>query len=1294
MEPNSEESLPIPLKKELNQRPGLLSAFLGLFRGCSILDKVLLVIGILAAIGAGTIFPLVVLNWGQLANAFLAFARHEVAGKDLTRETNDKALRMVYYFIAKFAATYIYMVLLTITSSRIAQRIRLAQVSTLLQKPISYFDAVDPSTKANKGSIAASMDQINAIEQGCGEKLGLTLQFASTTVTAIIISFDRSWRLTLVTGVIIPLTGVVVGLAVFAEADLDSKIMKIYASANSLAAEVFSSIRDTVAYGTQSKIAGKYDTYLREAYALGIKKAPAIGAQYAFDSFFPFCGYALAFWYGFILYRKGEIPGPGEIITVFFCVLISGNSMTSLSLQLPIIGKAASAAVLLHVDEINSMPERVNAGDSNELVFKGDIELRNIKFCYPTRPSTVVLELPRLWIPRGKKTVIVGPSGSGKSTIVGIMQRWYPIDQGVVSIGGRSIEEFEVQYLRKKIGLVQQDVRLFNASIHTNVAHGLVGTPQENVSQSEQRRLVIEACKASHAHAFIMDLPHGYDTELGESAKTISGGQKQRLAIARAIISNPDILILDEATAALDSESKQSVRHALSDVCQHRTTISITHDFTDTLDADQIVVISNGRVVESGNPEQLINSDGWYSTLSRISQRTVENNSAIEYDTSLRETRSSIKSIRTTDLDYSSRNSSQKAPIGTNGDVLEMETIDTKSKATSHIRSQGNVEGNVTERFQEHFEPTSSSSSLTAYYALFKEQKAEWPWMLVAFFPCIVGGFVQAAKAILFGQLVGAFLRPIDNGQSRADFLSIWLFVLGVVTLIIYSLMGFNGTVLAQHLNKTYRAQYFRDLVRQDIAFFDDSTNTSASLVSRLSAHPTQLQGLLSTGLGLILIMIVNIASCSVLALVRGWRLGLVGVFVVLPPICIAGGIRLRLQSRFEKAIARIYAQSAQFSQEAVLAMRTVKALTIERTIYEGYQVQLDKALLRIWRHAAFSMIVGALAESLEICGMALAFWYGSHLLANGDYTLTQFFTIFAAVVFGGQATSSLLSFSSNFTQSWDAAAEIINMHEKAVPINNSKGSLAVPGDVAVEPAVRYENVYFSYPSRSDKPVLKGVTCNVQKGHRVAFVGTSGCGKTTILSLLQRFYDPDEGTIFVGGTPLRSLDVTKHRKNMALVPQDPTLYEGTIRENICLGLDGPVEEERLVKACKDAFIYDFIMSLPEGFETECGQQGTTFSGGQRQRIAIAKALIRAPALLLLDESTSALDFESEKIISEALDNGVEGTVLIVAHRRSTIEKCDVVYVLDRGVIVESGTPKELSAKRGMYHQVVMAGIDS
>ena len=321
---------------------------------------------------------------------------------------------------------------------------------------------------------------------------------------------------------------------------------------------------------------------------------------------------------------------------------------------------------------------------------------------------------------------------------------------------------------------------------------------------------------------------------------------------------------------------------------------------------------------------------------------------------------------------------------------------------------------------------------------------------------------------------------------------------------------------------------------------------------------------------------------------------------------------------------------------------------------------------------------------------MGLGFWYGSRLVASGEYTSTQFFVVFIAIIFGDQAAAQFFTYTTSITKAKGSTNYLLWLRTLSSKIcetadNHDRGPSG--NDVSIG----LRDLEFRYRQRKAAKVLRGITLDIRPGMVAAFVGPSGCGKSTIVSLLQRFYDPATGRILMNEDDISRLSPSLYRACMSLVQQEPPLYMGSVRQNIMLGLDYEPSEAKIDEACRQANVRDFVTSLPEGLNTPCGTKGTQFSGGQRQRIALARALIRRPRLLVLDEATSALDTQSEKLVQEALKGAQSSrTTIAVAHRLSTIRDADVIFVVEDGRIAESGTHEELLQQKGRYYAMCLA----
>ncbi|PZC95879.1 MdlB, ABC-type multidrug transport system, ATPase and permease component [Pyrenophora tritici-repentis] len=582
-------------------------------------------------------------------------------------------------------------------------------------------------------------------------------------------------------------------------------------------------------------------------------------------------------------------------------------------------------------------------------------------------------------------------------------------------------------------------------------------------------------------------------------------------------------------------------------------------------------------------------------------------------------------------------------------------------------------------------------SLMKCTFLVLKEQGEVWKSLLVCSVASLIGGATFPAQAVLFSRVVEAFQLPPARAVDRGDFFSLMFFIVAIGNLAVYCAVGWSSNIVAQHVARKFRREIFDLLLKQDMAFFDDQNNASGALASNISAYPDNLRELMGFNLSLILVNIVNVGASSILAIAVGWKLGLVIVFGALPFIIFAGYLRIRLEFKLEELTGKRFASSTALASEAVSAIRTVSSLALERHILATYENRL-RGVARDGIKALFwTMFWYGLSQSVSFLAMALGFWYGGRLVSTGEYTTRQFFTVFIGVIFSGEAAAAFFSYTTSMTKAATAANYVFWLRrlKPAVqedptkpPFDNEKGQ----GSVHME----IQDVVFAYESRPHAKVLQGINIDVRPGQFIALVGASGCGKSTMIQLLERFYNPVKGQIQCDGRSLVDLCPRKYRCDVSLVQQEPVLYQGSVRDNIAMGIETEVTDAQIEAAAKQSNISDFVASLPDGFATMCGNRGTQLSGGQRQRIAIARALIREPRLLLLDEATSALDTESERVVQAALEEAQSGrTTIAVAHRLSTIKDADLIVVFARGKIAESGTHQELLARKGVYYEMCL-----
>ncbi|CAG8028388.1 unnamed protein product [Penicillium olsonii] len=483
------------------------------------------------------------------------------------------------------------------------------------------------------------------------------------------------------------------------------------------------------------------------------------------------------------------------------------------------------------------------------------------------------------------------------------------------------------------------------------------------------------------------------------------------------------------------------------------------------------------------------------------------------------------------------------------------------------------------------------------------------------------------------------------------------------------------------------------------MAFFDMPRNSPSALSSNLSKSTNDLAGMGGPVLGGILTFLSTIVAGVVLSLIIGWKLALVCTATI-PVVVACGWLRLQVLSTLDSKVRQSGLEAASYAGELVRTVRTVASLGIEEQALVRYQGILESQGAKSLRSILVASALYAASASIVYMCAALAFWYGGTLIASHEYSTFQVYICFVALISGSQIAGSIFTFAPEASKAIHAAKELKHIMELKPTINKIQpapriettdwnemsGTNKIPKPVRIE----FQNVSFAYPSRPGLLALDSLTITVEPGQTLALVGRSGSGKSTTVSLLERFYEPDSGRILVDGCDIRSRDVDEHRRDLSLVSQENVILSGTIRENIAVGLAGQtISEETILEACRQANILEFVESLPDGLSTSVGTGGSMFSGGQKQRIALARAFLRHPKVLLLDEATSALDANSEALVQAVMDRiRKDRTTIMVAHRLSTVQGADLIGVLEQGRLVELGNHETLMKRKGVYWEMV------
>ncbi|KAL1405645.1 GTPase-activating protein [Vanrija albida] len=1251
-----------------------------LFRFATPFERMLNLLGLVIAAAAGATLPVMTIIFGNLTTAFTRFAvismqitsegasaatdaALDEAKRHLKKEAGNCAIYLMVIGIGMFVTTYAYMLIWNYTSEAQGKRIRERYLRAVLRQDIAWFDQM------GAGEVATRIQtDCHLVQSSISEKIAITIQHVSTFISGFIVAYARQPRLAGVLTTILPVIMLAGGFMGYYESKFQTRALHFVSKAGTIAEEVIASIRTVQAFATAKVLGKKFNDKVDGSRKAGVTGASGEAMGLSVMFFAVYAAYALAFVYGGRLVESGSTSS-GAILNVFFAILIGSFSIVMIAPELQSISKGRAAAAKLF-ETIDRVPVIDSASDEGERPssVQGTISFDNVQFHYPSRPDVPVLKGLSTVFEAGKTCALVGASGSGKSTVIQLLERFYDPIVGRILLDGTDIRTLNIKWLRQQIGLVSQEPTLFATTVRGNVEHGLIGSKWEHAPDAERFELVKKACIAANADGFISKLPKGYDTMVGERGMLLSGGQKQRVAIARAIVSNPVILLLDEATSALDGQSERVVQDALDRASVGRTTIVIAHRLATVKNADKILVMGGGEIIEQGTHNNLLEDEhGAYFKLvtNQKLQQEAADHMAQTYDDEGEEI------------------------------VAQVPGSPVSEKLSLHRHITGrSIASQVLEQRRADREGFSAPYDKKGFFPLFgrllKLNKAHWRWYIGGVAGSVASGMVYPGMAILFGRTMADFELPPNEIRSVLDRKALWFFIIAILAAVAMFFNYWCFSTTGWELATTLRKRLFAAVVRHDIEWFDEDENATGTVTANIADQPQKVQGLFGVTLGSILQAFITLVGGAVVGLAYAPLLSLIGIACV-PLIVGSGYIRLRVVVLKDEQTKKWHASSAQLASEAAASVRTVASLTREDDVERIYSTSLEEPV-RISNRTAFrSQALYAASQGIVFLVIALVFYIGALWIASGRLTTATFFTSLMGVIFAAMEAGDIFQYVPDASKAGSSARSIFRVIDNVPTIDAESTEGIVLNPAEVRGHLTLSNIHFRYPSRPDVRVLRNCSIDIPAGKYVALVGPSGCGKSTSIQLIERFYDPLAGSVTLDGVDIRTLNVASYRSQIALVSQEPTLYSGSLRFNIILGHPQPetVTEEQLKQACRDANILEFIESLPEGFDTEVGSKGGQLSGGQKQRVAIARALVRNPKVLLLDEATAALDSNSERVVQAALDNASLGrSVVAIAHRLSTIQNADMIYFINEGTVVERGTHAELLALKGAYYELV------
>lgn len=953
-------------------------------------------------------------------------------------------------------------------------------------------------------------------------------------------------------------------------------------------------------------------------------------------------GAAVALAWGAVRVSNGELELRSLLIVLMLGVEIF-RPLRELT-QLYHDGMIAMSSAEGIFDIMDAQVEVADAAETGvQLELSPEITFEGVDYAYSggRRPALHDLSFT---LNAGETLGLVGPSGAGKSTVVWSMLRFFDSQKGRILLGGTDIREIPLKQLREQIAVVTQDTYLFHGTVAENLRFGGPGATQEQLEA---------AASAANAHEFIRHLPQGYDTIVGERAVRLSGGQKQRIAIARALLKDAPILVLDEALSSVDAENEALIQEALDHLMEGRTTLIIAHRLSSVVKADRIIVLEEGRLVESGNHGELVAAGGVYAEL-MAQQQEIED-------------------------DHADRSEPAHAPDEPAHAVVQ--DAEAFVPQPAH-QGEGHHHHAVPSGGAAHA-PASALGIFTVWRRLFQLVR---PWrgelaltflLGLAHHSAVIG--LSVISALLVGQV-------ITGGD-----LNVLLWLLGVFVPLAAFFTWAESWVahdLAYRLLAEMRVDVYNKLDPLTPAYM--VRRRSGDLVSIVGGDVELVEFFFAhTITPAFVAVLVPAGVLATLAFVA-WPIAL-----VLSPFLVAVAISpFMAQKRSEGLGEELRSQLGEVHAHMVDSIQGMR----EISAFGQGPARTAEMVDNSWKFAHFQLRflkerafqIGFIEGMTALGGLAVL-TMGVWLLTQGDISRPQLILSVILSVAAFAPISDIARTIKQLMETLAAARRLFVVHDEPVPVTDGPGVHGHENGRSSQngrsPALSFDHVGFSY-GHGEAQALHGVTFDVESGQTVALVGRSGAGKTTCANLVMRFWDPGEGHVRLSGHDLRDFELEDLRRQIALVSQDTYLFNASIRENLKLGKIEATDEE-IEDAARQANAHEFITAFPDGYDTLVGERGMQLSGGQRQRISIARALLKNASLLILDEATSHLDAVNERQVRQALETLMEGrTTVVIAHRLSTIRDADRIVVLDNGHAVEQGSHHDLLASNGLYSRLV------
>ena len=1241
-------------KKILLYKPESVSIFKFICHLSGKLEIFFLIVGTICTIFSGSTNAL----WGIIIGNTINELTNIIGLDDLSDEEYKKEVdkieepvnKLIYYFVIlgifTFIMNFFMLFMWGYSALRQMNSFKKNYFELILSQEQSWFDENNAYEFSSK-----IQSQIEQIELGIGDRFGQIILMIAEILSGFLVGFMTSWKLTLIICSSFPIIIISVLISDYFSAKLVVKSKLLNEKAGGISEELLYNIKTVTSFCNFDYELNRYSQLIDEVNKYDQKRILIEAIAYGLLYVASFSSISICILIARTLiidkeinYSNGKPYNGGDVVTVLMSVLNVIYSISGLGPNIQIIHKSCIASsdyfVLLSKKKTQQKSNTgyIPAKDK----FQGKIEFKNVKFTYPhDKSQKMVLNDLNITIEHGKKIAIVGESGCGKSTTINLIERFYDVISGEILIDDINIKKYDINYLRDLIGYVQQEPVLFNCSIKDNI---IFGRERKLVKLGDINEMVKEACDDAYIRQFIEKNNDKYEYKVGISGNNLSVGQKQRIAIARAILMKPKILILDEATSSLDNKSEKKVLKALDNICKKNiTTIVISHKLSTIKNSDLIYAMKEGKIIEKGTHKELLEMNGYYAGLIRDQLAADEIRQLNEKNISL--------------------NISMSFSYDCFDDENDIDDEDDAIKVDEPLINE---------------EKNKIKIEKKKIWNFISDHK---PDIVIGTIGGLIYGGLSPFVGLMLGNTVNS-LSSVDPEKIKQEGFKYSMIFIGIAFLGGFSifLKMWKLQCLGSIISLKIKKKIFEKYLELNMGFFDINSNSPGALTTKLAIDSSQIDSLILDLIGGTLTVISTLLISFIIGIIYDWKITIILFLFV--PLIIYGIIKkddYKDNGRESNKIMKIEAGS--IISECVVNTKTIFSFNFQKKALQIFENILNTEKKHYLKNSMMQGFWIGLGLSAYNFAFGVVYKCGFIFLRNRTITFDNLMCCITNIINSCDGLSDILrnmGDSNKAKLAYKSIFDTLDIKSDLTPFqryNNSKISAN-----NLKGRIEFKNVFFSYPTKPNNLIFKDLSFKIDPGQNIGMVGLSGSGKSTIINLIERFYDVNSGEILIDGINIKEYNLYELRKKIGLVSQEPVIFKRNIYENILYGkLDS--NEEDILDMAKKANIETFL--IDKKYEKK---DNNLLSGGEKQRVAIARAFIKDPKIILLDEVTSAMDKETEsKLQKNIIELQKNRTCINISHRLNTIINSDIIFVIDSGQLVEKGTHKELLDLKGKYY---------